>query len=117
MKLIKPFRGLRPTRELAADIASHPYDVLNREEAFALAHGNPLSFLHVNKPEIDVAPEVSPYDPSVYAKGRENLDNLVQQGRWFGITKKRCTCIGKSWVSTFRPGLWPSRQWMPMKPI
>ena len=80
MKLIKPFRGLRPTRELAADIASHPYDVLNREEAFALAHGNPLSFLHVNKPEIDVAPEVSPYDPSVYAKGRENLDNLVQQG-------------------------------------
>ena len=80
MKFIKPFRGLRPTRELAADIASHPYDVLNREEAFALAHGNPLSFLHVNKPEIDVAPEVSPYDPSVYAKGRENLDNLVQQG-------------------------------------
>ena len=41
MKLIKPFRGLRPTRELAADIASHPYVVLNREEAFALAHGNP----------------------------------------------------------------------------
>ena len=80
MKLIKPFRGLRPRRELAANIASFPYDVLNREEAFALAHQNPLSFLHVNKPEIDVAPEVSPYDPSVYAKGRENLDGLVQQG-------------------------------------
>ena len=80
MKLIKPFRGLRPTRDLAAIIASHPYDVLSREEAFAIANNNPLSFLHVNKPEVDVAPEVSPYDPSVYAKGRENLDNFVQQG-------------------------------------
>ncbi|HBW84594.1 MAG: hypothetical protein CMD92_05605 [Gammaproteobacteria bacterium] len=80
MKLIKSFRGLRPTRDLAADIASHPYDVLSREEAFALATDNPLSFLHVNKPEVDVAPEVSPYDPSVYAKGRENLDKFIEQG-------------------------------------
>ena len=63
-----------------------------------------------------MAPEVV-YDPSVYTKGRENLDNLVQQGALVRDPKRHCTCIGKSWVSTFRPGLWPSRLWMPMKPI
>ncbi len=49
MKLIKPFRGLRPTRDLAAKVASHSYDVLNREEAAEIAKDNPYSFLHINK--------------------------------------------------------------------
>lgn len=80
MKLIKPFRGLRPTRELASRVASHPYDVLNREEAFALAKDNPHSFLHINKPEVDVPESVSVYDQQVYDKGRENLDRFVNEG-------------------------------------
>lgn len=80
MKLVKPFRGLRPTRELAARVASHPYDVLNREEAYELAKDNPHSFLHINKPEVDVDTSVSVYDPQVYAKGRENLDRFVAEG-------------------------------------
>jgi uncharacterized protein (DUF1015 family) len=80
MKLVKPFRGLRPTRELAARVASHPYDVLNREEAYELAKDNPHSFLHINKPEVDVDSSVSVYDPQVYAKGRENLDRFVAEG-------------------------------------
>ena len=80
MQLIKSFRGLRPTRELAEKVASHPYDVLNRDEAFALAKDNPHSFLHINKPEVDIDPAVSVYDPSVYAKGRENLDRFVAEG-------------------------------------
>lgn len=80
MKLIKPFRGLRPTRELASQVASHPYDVLNREEAYALAKDNSNSFLHINKPEVDVDPQVSVYDEKVYAKGRENLDRFVSEG-------------------------------------
>ena len=80
MQLIKSFRGLRPLRELAASVASHPYDVLNREEALALAKDNPLSFLHINKPEVDIDPGVSVYDPSVYAKGRENLDRFIAEG-------------------------------------
>lgn len=80
MQLIKSFRGLRPTRELAEKVASHPYDVLNRDEAFALAKDNPHSFLHINKPEVDIDPAVSVYDPSVYAKGRENLDRFIAEG-------------------------------------
>ena len=80
MKLIKPFRGLRPTRELAARVASPPYDVLNREEALALAKDNPYSFLHINKPEIDVDIAVSVYDKSVYAKGSDNLKRFITEG-------------------------------------
>ena len=80
MKLVKAFRALRPTKELAPQVASHPYDVLNREEALELAKDNPVSFLHINKPEIDVDTDVSLYDPQVYAKGRENLDRFVSEG-------------------------------------
>ena len=80
MKLIKPFRGLRPIRELAVKVASHPYDVLNREEAFDLAKNNLLSFLHINKPEIDMDVSVDLHDPLVYEKGRENLDRFQREG-------------------------------------
>lgn len=80
MKLIKPFRGLRPTPELAARVASHPYDVINRAEAFDLAKDNPYSFLHINKPEIDVDPSIDPHDPKVYEKGAENLRRFISDG-------------------------------------
>ena len=80
MKLIKPFRGLRPTRELASKVASQPYDVLNREEAFALAKDNPHSFLHINKPEVDVDPSMDVHDPAVYDKAKENLDRFIAEG-------------------------------------
>ena len=80
MSLIRPFRGIRPLASLASKVASHPYDVLNREEAFELAKGNEHSFLHINKPEIDMPADLSVYDPSVYAKGRENLDRFLAEG-------------------------------------
>ncbi len=80
MTLIRPFKALRPRAEIAAAVAAPPYDVLNREEAFAMAEGNPLSFLRVNKPEIDVSPEIDPYDPRVYQKGAENLQRFMAQG-------------------------------------
>jgi uncharacterized protein (DUF1015 family) len=80
MKLIKPFRGLRPSRDLAAKVASHPYDVLNREEAYELAKDNPFSFLHINKPEVDMDTAVDVHHPSVYAKGRENLERFQAEG-------------------------------------
>ena len=80
MKLIKPFRGLRPTRELAARVASHPYDVINREEATEIARDNPYSFLHINKPEIDVDSSVHVFDEAVYAKGSENLQRFIAEG-------------------------------------
>ncbi|MBT8440838.1 MAG: DUF1015 family protein [Gammaproteobacteria bacterium] len=78
--LIKPFRGLRPTPEHAADVAAPPYDVLNTEEARQRAEGRPLSFLHISKPEIDLPPDTDPYAPEVYAKGAENLRRLVDDG-------------------------------------
>lgn len=73
---VKPFRGFRPRPEKARQIASPPYDVLNSEEARKMAQGEPLSFLHVVKPEIDLSPDIDLYDDRVYAKGEENFKNL-----------------------------------------
>jgi len=80
MSLIKPFAGLRPKAEFAADVVAPPYDVLNTEEARQRATGRPYSFLHISKPEIDLSPETDPYDASVYAKGAENLQTLIERG-------------------------------------
>jgi uncharacterized protein (DUF1015 family) len=78
--LIKPFRGLRPVPDSAADVAAPPYDVLNTEEARQRAAGRPISFLHISKPEIDLPPDTDPYSPDVYAKGAENLGRLIDDG-------------------------------------
>jgi uncharacterized protein (DUF1015 family) len=80
MATLKPFAALRPKPELAAQICELPYDVMSSEEARALAAGNPWSFLHVSKPEIDLPPGTDLYSPAVYAKGRENFLNLISQG-------------------------------------
>jgi uncharacterized protein (DUF1015 family) len=80
MATIKPFPALRPVPGLAARVCELPYDVMSSEEARALAAGNPWSFLHVSKPEIDLPPETDLYAPEVYARGRENFDRLVAQG-------------------------------------
>jgi len=80
MSLIKPFRGLRPVTGRADDVVAPPYDVVDRAEAKALVEGRPWSFLHISRPEIDLADEVDPYDARVYAKGRENLDRMVAEG-------------------------------------
>ncbi len=80
MAKIEPFRALRPRPEVAAEVASPPYDVLNSAEAREMAAGNPISFLHVNKPEIDLPEGIDPYDEAVYAKGAENLRRLVDDG-------------------------------------
>jgi uncharacterized protein (DUF1015 family) len=78
MVVVKPFRGLRPVNDLAEQVASPPYDVVNSEEARQMAQGNPYSFLHVNKPEIDLDPSISPYDPRVYQRGAENLKRMIK---------------------------------------
>lgn len=79
MATVKPFRGYRPAAQ-AERIACPPYDVINSREAREMAKGNPFSFLHVEKPEIDLSEEVDLYDARVYAKGRENLDNFIARG-------------------------------------
>lgn len=80
MATIRPFTAFRPRPELAGDIASKPYDVLNSDEARREAEGHPLSFLHVGKPEIDLDPAIDIHDPRVYEKGRENLRALIDGG-------------------------------------
>ncbi len=77
---IRPFRAWRPAPGMARKIASPPYDVLSSAEARLMAAGNPLSFLHVIKPEIDLDPTIDAYDERVYAKGAENLQRLRNEG-------------------------------------
>ena len=79
MATVKPFRGYRPTAH-AEQIACPPYDVINSQEAREMAAGNALSFLHVEKPEIDLPENVDLYDPQVYAKGKENLEKFIASG-------------------------------------
>ncbi len=80
MPLIRPFPGLRPLPEKAAEVAAPPYDVLDTNEARERAKGKPWSFLHISKPEIDLAPGTDPYSPEVYAKGKENFIRMIEEG-------------------------------------
>lgn len=77
MAVIRPFRALRPPAERAHAVASVPYDVVNTEEARALAEGNPLSFLHVSRPEIDLPPGTDIYSDAVYRKAVDNFEKLI----------------------------------------
>ena len=80
MVLIQPFAALRPRPELAARICELPYDVMSSEEARAVAEGNPLSFLHVSKPEIDLPDGTDPHANEVYAMGRKSFQRLIADG-------------------------------------
>ena len=80
MSDIRPFRALRPQPGLAARIAAPPYDVVNTEEARRIADGNPLCFLHVSRPEIDLPADIDLYDDRVYAQGATNLRRLIAEG-------------------------------------
>jgi uncharacterized protein (DUF1015 family) len=76
--IIRPFRALRPPAERAKAVASVPYDVVNTEEARQLAEGNPLSFLHVSRPEIDLPLGTDLYSEAVYGKALENFLALIK---------------------------------------
>lgn len=79
MTLIRPFRGLRPESRYAQDVIAPPYDVVNRAEALQIAHDKPKSFLHISKPEIDLAESVDPYDSLVYDKAVANAHALIEE--------------------------------------
>jgi uncharacterized protein (DUF1015 family) len=76
MAALAPFRALRPVPAAAARVAAVPYDVVDADEARALAAGNPLSFLHVSRAEIDCPSGVNPYSDAVYAKAASNFERL-----------------------------------------
>jgi uncharacterized protein (DUF1015 family) len=80
LPLIQPFRALRPVPGRAIEVLAPPYDVLSSAEARARAKGKPWSFLHISKPEIDLDPDIDPYDRTVYAKAAENLERMIAAG-------------------------------------
>lgn len=80
MNLIQPFAALRPAPGRANDVVAPPYDVLSTNEARERTSGRPWSFLHISKPEIDLPADTDPYAPAVYAKGSDNLQNMIQAG-------------------------------------
>ena len=80
MAYFKPFKAVRPKKEFADKVAALPYDVMNSAEAAEMVKGNPYSFLHVDKAEIDLPADTYLYDPAVYAKAAENLGKLITDG-------------------------------------
>lgn len=78
--LIRPFAGLRPAPQHAAEVAAPPYDVLTTAEARTRAADKPWSFLHISRPEIDLPEGTDPYASSVYAKAAENLQRMLGKG-------------------------------------
>ena len=80
MAIVRAFRAIRPTPSLASAVAALPYDVMNSQEAREIVVGNPYSFLHVDKAEIDLPESVDLYDTQVYEKARDNLQKMVSDG-------------------------------------
>ncbi len=92
MAILKPFTGLRPPVEIAKDVASKPYDVIDSDEARVEAKGNPYSLLHIVKPEIDCPPETGEYDQIVYDTAKRNFEKFCSNG-WLVPDNKECLYI------------------------
>jgi uncharacterized protein (DUF1015 family) len=93
MAIIKPFNALRPKTEIAGQLASKPYDVLNSEEARAEVKGNPFSFLHITKSEIDLPEGIDIHSPDVYNKAKENLLKFINKDEILFREEKPCYYI------------------------
>ncbi|HPW41152.1 MAG TPA: DUF1015 family protein [Bacillota bacterium] len=94
MATVKAFRAIRPAPELAHKVAALPYDVMDSNEAREMVKGNPYSFLHVDKAEIDLDPSIDLYDKRVYEKARDNLREMIKNGV-FQQDEKNCLYIYK----------------------
>lgn len=80
MAVLKPFKAIRPKEEYASQVGALPYDVMNSEEAREMVKDNPLSFLHVDKAEVDLPADTDLYSETVYNKAKENLEKLTADG-------------------------------------
>jgi uncharacterized protein (DUF1015 family) len=101
MAIIKPFKALRPQAQLAKQVASKPYDVLTSAEAKIETHGNPNSFLHITKSEIDLPENIDVHSDAVYEKAKENLNAFIKRDVLFSENKEcfyiyRLNMSGKS---------------------
>ncbi len=80
MAILRPFKAIRPVSDKADKVGALPYDVMNSDEAREMVKGNPYSFLHVDKAEIDLPKDTYIYDEKVYEKAKENLEKLISDG-------------------------------------
>jgi len=80
MSTVKPFKGLRPRKDIAASLSCLPYDVMNTQEAMRMAEGNPYSFLHITRAEIDLPEGIDPHSKQVYDKSEANFKAFQQEG-------------------------------------
>lgn len=80
MVVVVPFKAIRPAEKYAEEVACLPYDVVDAAEAKAFAKGNPCSYFHIDKAEIDLPETLSPYDPQVYQKAADNLKKFLEKG-------------------------------------
>ncbi|MBW8050147.1 MAG: DUF1015 domain-containing protein [Cytophagales bacterium] len=83
MAIIKPFKGVRPIKKHVHKVASKPYDVLNSAEARVAVKGNPYSFLHIIKSEVDLPEDVNPHNQAVYDKAKDNFDKFISDSILF----------------------------------
>jgi uncharacterized protein (DUF1015 family) len=104
MARIRPFPSGRPPKGLAPRVASVPYDVVDTREARALAAGNPVSFLHVCRPEIDLPEATDIHADEVYAKGRENLDRFYADGTLAADPAPRLLVYRQTWRGRSQDG-------------
>jgi uncharacterized protein (DUF1015 family) len=103
--LIKPFRALRPVPARAREVLAPPYDVLTSAEARQRARGKPWSFLHVSKPEIDLAEGTDPYSSAVYAKAAENLERMIAERVLLRDSRPHYYAYRSSWQGRRQTGL------------
>lgn len=89
MAVIRPFKGIRPIKELADKIAALPYDVMDSDEAREMVKDNPYSFLHVDKAEVDLPKDIDVYDDRVYEKAKENLEKMIEEGYYIEDEKPK----------------------------
>ena len=87
MAIIKPFEALKPRKEVAEQVASRPYDVLNSQEAKKEAAGNHFSFLRITKSEIDLPDGIDIHSQQVYDKAKSNLELFIQNGTLYHEAK------------------------------
>jgi len=105
MSVLKPFKGIRPVAVHAAEIISRPYDVLNSEEARIEAQGNPFSFLHVTKPEIDLPSDTDIHSAQVYDKAKENYRKMLDTKLFFQDSEKFYYIYAQTMFETTQYGL------------
>ncbi|MGE5340667.1 MAG: DUF1015 domain-containing protein [Candidatus Omnitrophota bacterium] len=105
MARIEPFKGIRPEKKFANKVAAPPYDVINTQEARAYCCNNPMSFLHISKPEIEFADTFDPYSPEVYERAKDNINRFLNEHILFQDQTKNFYLYKQIWGDHVQIGL------------